>query len=504
MERKRVLLTGATGAMGKATLTELIKDTQLDVLVFVRDSAVDRAIIKPFIGLENLEIFYGDLTIYEDILKCMTGVDVVLHCGAFVSPAADDHPELAMRVNYGSMLYLIRAIKAQPNADEIRFVSIGSIAQTGDRMPPIHWGRVGDPIKPSVYDYYAVSKIAAERVLIESGLKHWVSLRQTGILSEKMAKISDPIMFHNCLDNVLEYVTDHDSGVMMRHCCGDLPDAFWGHIYNVGGGTGCRMSGYEMFAELFQSLGFKNIENVIDANWFALRNFHGQYYLDSDRLNDYLNFRSQDKRYFFDLYRKEMGLLVPLCKVINALPRGEKIMGRVIRKRFEGLLHDDRGTLNWIENDRDDYIAPYFISKQHWEAIPRLNEFEHFKDWDHVVPIDHGYDETKPESKLSIEDVKKAASFRGGSCDSDEMIKGDWTSKLQWTCAFGHHFDASPRLVLEGGHWCPECERKSWNYHEIAKVNPFFAQVWNPLHDKDEPSRAYPKVVIETSIETSI
>ena len=179
-------------------------------------------------------------------------------------------------------------------------------------------------------------------------------------------------------------------------------------------------------------------------------------------------------------------------------------MGRVIRKRFEGLLHDDRGTLNWIENDRDDYIAPYFISKQHWEAIPRLNAFEHFKDWDHVVPIDHGYDESKPESKLSFEDVKKAASFRGGSCDSEAMITGDWTSKLQWTCAFGHHFDASPRLVLEGGHWCPECERKSWNYHEIAKVNPFFAQVWNPLHDIDEPSRAYPKVVNEDSIETSI
>ena len=44
-------------------------------------------------------------------------------------------------------------------------------------MPPIHWGRVGDPIKPSMFDYYAVSKVAAERYVIESGLKYWVSLR---------------------------------------------------------------------------------------------------------------------------------------------------------------------------------------------------------------------------------------------------------------------------------------------------------------------------------------
>ena len=44
----------------------------------------------------------------------------------------------------------------------------------------------------------------------------------------------------------------------------------------------------------------------------------------------------------------------------------------------------------------------------------------------------------------------------------------------------------TPNLVLRGGHWCPDCLPAPWNYSEIAKVNPFFAQVWYPLHDKDE------------------
>jgi len=56
-------------------------------------------------------------------------------------------------------------------------------------LPPIHWGRVGDPIKPSIFDYYAVSKIASERLVIESRLEYWVSLRQTGIMGPAMAKI---------------------------------------------------------------------------------------------------------------------------------------------------------------------------------------------------------------------------------------------------------------------------------------------------------------------------
>lgn len=514
MTNKKIFLTGATGSMGMATLKALVVDTDYDLVLLIRPTRADRKRIQPFLkayggapkggaGLDDLDgrhgrikVVYGDLTVYEDILRCVTGADVILHCGALVSPLADDNPDLAMRVNYGAMLHLIKAIKAQPNADQIRLVSVGTIAQTGDRMPPIHWGQVGDPIKPSVHDYYAVSKIAAERALIESGLKYWVSLRQTGILSEKMAKIKDPIIFHNCLDNVLEYVTDHDSGVLMRNCCGELPDDFWGHIYNIGGGPACRISCFQMFQEMFEPLGFTNLEHIIDAKWFALRNFHGQYYLDSDVLEGYLHFRSQDKTYFYQQYLKRLGWIVPLARVVNRLPGGQRLMGKVIRSRFEGLLHAPRGPLHWLKHNKEEWIKPFFISRTHWEQIPRLSEFQHFTDWDQVVPLSRGYDTSKPEAMLSLEDVQAAAQFRGGHLLSNQMVVGDWTSRLRWACAFGHEFDASPRLILEGGHWCPVCEAKSWNYHEIAKVNPFFAQVWYPLHAADEPSVEYPKVSV--------
>ena len=59
---------------------------------------------------------------------------------------------------------------------------VNVIAETGNRCEPLHWGRCGDPIKISIYDHYAISKVKAERVFAESGLKKWVSLRQSGIL----------------------------------------------------------------------------------------------------------------------------------------------------------------------------------------------------------------------------------------------------------------------------------------------------------------------------------
>ena len=108
-------------------------------------------------------------------------------------------------------------------------------------------------------------------------------------------------------------------------------------------------------------------------------------------------------------------------------------------------------------------------------------------------------DESKPETELRLEDVKGAVSFRGGRCDSDELVKGDWSSKLKFICVFGHSFNASPRLVPEGGHWCPECAQKSWNYGRSAQADPFFAQVWTPLHGPDE-LREYPKEISELDV----
>ena len=123
-----------------------------------------------------------------------------------------------------------------------------------------------------MYDYYAVSKVAAERMVVESGLKYWVSLRQTGIIGPAMAKIRDSIQFHNCLDNVLEYVSDRDSGRLMRNIAGftedgSLPETFWGHIYNIGGGEPCRVSTIDMYRVMYREMGFTSLDPVINPKY---------------------------------------------------------------------------------------------------------------------------------------------------------------------------------------------------------------------------------------------
>jgi nucleoside-diphosphate-sugar epimerase len=502
----KVLLTGAAGGMGLESLKQMAADGgayKITALDLNNDRCRER--LRPYEDNPRVKVLFGDLQDAGFVKKAVEGCDLILHIAAFVSPAADYDPKKAMQINFGGTRNLIEAVQKLGQQDTTHFVYIGTVAETGDRMPPIHWGRVGDPIKPSMFDYYAVSKVAAERYVIESGLKYWVSLRQTGIIGPAMAKIRDAIQFHNCLDNVLEYVSDRDSGRLMRNLCafeadGTLDPSFWGHFYNIGGGASCRIDTLTMYKFMYGEIGIKNIDCVIDPKVNATRNFHGQYYLDSDKLEDYLHFRSDSMQYFYDAYLKELGAAKPFGKIICKLPGGQRLMGSIIRGTFKKLLNSEHGTKHWLDTNMEDHIEAYWGSKKAWEALPeKTSEMDHFTDWDTVVHIDHGYDESKPESELSFEDMQGAAAFRGGRLLSETMQKGDWRSKLRFRCAFGHEFDASPRLVLEGGHWCPECERKSWNYGARAKVDPFFAQVWDPLHEPDE-LREYPKEVTELDV----
>jgi nucleoside-diphosphate-sugar epimerase len=505
MSKRRVFLTGASGAMGWAAVQELVKDPAQEVVALVRPSNKNRRLLAALAPAANLVVRWGDLTDYGQVAACVEDAEVVLHVGALVSPAADYDPDQAMRVNWGSTRHILRAAQEQGRQDDLKLVYIGTIAETGDRMPPIHWGRVGDPVKPSVFDYYAVSKVAAERLVIESGLKHWVSLRQTGIIGQKMSQIKDPIIFHNCLDNVLEYVSDRDSATLLANLCakdaaGELGPSFWGHIFNIGGGESCRISCHDMFTKLFGLLGLKDLSKLFDSKWFATRNFHGTYYLDSDKLDDILDFRQDSMDYYYDSYLESLGPVAKTAKLIAELPGGQRLISASLRKQFQAFTLGEHGTATFIEQDMEDHIAAYWGSRAAWEAIPPLANFEHFTDWDKVVPIDHGFDESKPPEELTLADVKGAAEFRGGACLATAMRKGDWVGKLGFRCAFGHSFEASPRLVLEGGHWCPDCERHSWNYHRRAAVDPFFAQVWNPLHGPDEAPLEVIKRVTELDV----
>ena len=155
----------------------------------------------------------------------------------------------------------------------------------------------------------------------------------------------------------------------------------------------------------------------------------------------------------------------------------------------------EHGTQWWIRNNKQLRISAYYGSLEQYRAIPKWSEMDLSEPSREVHLLDHGYDETKPLEEFTIEDMQKAAAFRGGKCLSTEMVKGDWDTKLRWQAANGEEFMASPRLILLGGHWAPsdmpwpykgDPNERPWHWDEVAKTNPFFAQIWAPLHEPNE------------------
>lgn len=487
MKQTTVFLTGATGTMGTAFLRIWSASPErypYKVKLLARPSRKNRKKLEPMVSKGCVEVIWGDLTNPADIRRGVDGADYVFHVGGLVSPQADYNPEATLRVNVGSMRAIVDAVRELPDPDSVKVVYIGSVSQLGMRHRPNHWGRTGDPVWGVKFDNYAESKIQAERILAESGLKYWVSLRQTAILSPRiLAKGSDPITFHVPLRGVLEWVTEEDSGRLLANIpVASLPEKFWRNFYNVGGGESYRLTNYRMMELMMKSLHCPPPEKVFSAKWFALRNFHGIWYQDSDILEDYLHFRSGEtaEEYFARLQRSlpwyfSLASMVPasLVKAGMRFVAGKKPFG----------------PLYWRKTDNDRLIDAFFGSREimenlpEWEGIP---EDELGEPRTPAITLSHGYDETKPEEELVLEDMREAAHFRGGECMSASMTKGDIDTPLEWRCHAGHTFRATPRLVLKGGHWCHECLSPDTDGDYEAERNPFFAQIWDHIRERSE------------------
>ena len=488
MAKKTVALTGSSGNMGFQGFKELYKrKDEFNIVLLNRDSEKNHKKFEQYFNDPSVKLIWGDLTNYDDVKKMVDGADYVLHVGGMVSPAADYYPKRTLKTNVTAAENIVKAVKAQPDPDKVKVVYIGTVAETGDRNPPIHWARTGDPIKISIYDHYAISKVKAEAIFAESGLKYWVSMRQSGILYPAILKNMDPIMYHVPINGVLEWATIEDSGRLLANVCSpDVPEDFWRKFYNIGSGKEYRITNFEFEEYLLDALGLPSPKLLFDAEWFILRNFHGQWYADSDKLEDILHFRANTpiKQYFSDM-AKNVPAYYRACK---ALP---KALGRTVAKVAKPFMRkiaesEFYGTLNWKATENKDRISAYFGSMDVVKKMKSWKDFDVSRPTEEVSLLDHGYDESKPESEFTIEDMQKAAEFRGGECVSKTMEKGDWYTPLVWKSARGNEFAMSPNLVLRGGHWCPEELPWPWDYDTEAKINPFFAQVWYPLHDKDE------------------
>jgi nucleoside-diphosphate-sugar epimerase len=297
MKDYSVLITGATGAVGREVLKQLYaKQAAASITVFVRLSKKTRKILRPFQGIN---IVYGSITNREDVNKACQNQDYVIHLAAIIPPLADDEPVKTNYVNVEGTRNVVAALEEfSPNAF---LLYSSSVACYGDRIksPDIY---TTDPLIPSIGDEYAVTKIAAEKIIRESQLK-WSIYRLSAIMgigNHKMSKL----MFHMPLETIMEICTVKDTARAFVNSIGKH-DELLHKTFNLGGGEKCRIKYNDFISKAFHAYGMGKVD--FPPNSFAEINFHCGNYADGDLLETVLLFRKDTLESYF----KEFAAAVP-------------------------------------------------------------------------------------------------------------------------------------------------------------------------------------------------
>lgn len=503
---KTIAITGATGNMGNKVVEELLKNPYLKLKILALDEKKDRKLLSKWVKKfpDRLEYAFGNVANYSDCFRLCYDADYLVNMAAVIPPQADHDHEKSSEANLLGVQNIVKAVEKQKK--DLKLIHISSVAIYGYRNENHPWGRVGDPLLPSAYDVYGMAKLMGERAVLDSDISKWVILRQTGILYEKllMNNVSDGLMFHTCFNSPIEWVTDSDSGILIRKIIeSDLKEElkdFWKIIYNIGGGENYRTTGFESFDIGFSLIG-GNAKMFLDPCWQAQRNFHCIWFEDSSILQDRFDYQNGSfNEFWLSVLDKH-----PYFALAKFLPKS--IIKSLVFKR---LLKNTNAPFYWVKNNDEGRITAFYGSRLNYEKakrgwneiklfcknqvgkVPYLESLDKSKIIEHGFRLNHGFDENKPIEDIDIDDCKKAAEFRGGKCLSESMVKGDLYTKLAWQCSEGHIFYASPYAVLFGGHWCEKClDVYRWNFDYLSKKNPFYYQVWFDSHSTDENNVYY-------------
>lgn len=499
----KIALTGATGNMGKGVLDALELSEKITSLkLLVRDAEKGKRIIKKYERLSAVvTLVVGELSDRKACDELVSGSDYVINLCAVIPPHSDSNPLATIACNQVGVDTIVSAIEALPSDVQPKFIHTSTVALYGNRTGSHRWGRVGDPLLPSPFDIYSATKMRGEFRVLESGISNFVVLRQTAMLHEKMlsGNVNDGLMFHTCFDAPLEWLTAHDSGMLIKNLLekdseSQLPKDFWKKCYNMGGGETTRVYGWQTLDEGFAMIG-GSVQDFFQPWYNAIRNFHGMWFLDSGELNDLLSFRTQSHTDYWN----EILKMNPYYSLGKIVPK--KLIAFFVIKR---LLSDKNAPSYWANHGDAARVTAYFGSMEKYNELRKKSwkEFSLPAKTLHKNPInctggnenwhfDYGFDFNKKNGDINIGDLQNVAVMHGGKLVS-QTYSGNVYEKLQWQTQDGENFSARVYTVLRAGHWHnPLYEKNVWDFDRLSKKDKIFSQIWYDSHDASENNRYY-------------
>lgn len=507
MEKKvKVALTGASGNMGERVFAYLLPEEHIEeVRILNHDPKGTKAILKANKKyLNKVKVFDGTIADKELVAKFIDGVDYVLNLAAAIPPESDKFPLHAIEANETGVKVLTECI-ANIKEHQPKLIHTSTMGIYGDRNYKHLYGEVGDPLLISPFDLYALTKMRGDLMVIESGIKSWAIIRQSGMLYDKLMdkNMDDGLMFHTCVNSPLEWTTANISAILYRNIIrkdleGELNEKnFWRNVFNLGAGEECRVTGFETMNEGFRIIG-SNCFDFYEPNYSCQRNFHGMWFRDGQKLEEMFRYQGDTPVSFWDHVIETH----KAYKIARIFPK--KMMKNMIIKP---ILKDSNAPSYWYAHKDEARMLAYFGGSEKYEALPKdwkdfnvlaLGKDSEGKpfDYEHARHnpynrLNHFFDIDKPKEQVTIEDMRNVAEAHAGKLISKDY-SGDLYQKLEWENQDGERFMMSPFAVLYGGHWDNVSYHKhAWDFDRLSKKDKIYAQIWYDQHEKDEDNYYY-------------
>lgn len=178
-----VLVTGATGRVGKHLVDALLKSGE-EVRVLIR---------KEMTEFENVGTVYGDMLDKESLKKAVEGIDTVFHLAAVVDYSASE--DLMFRTNVIGTKNLLEVFKGN------NFIYLSSTAVLGKSLKKLPADE-NTPYSPS--NFYGRTKMEAEKMVKENG---GIIIRSPDVLMPRFTEGYD-LIFSKLLDGKMPIIGD--------------------------------------------------------------------------------------------------------------------------------------------------------------------------------------------------------------------------------------------------------------------------------------------------------
>lgn len=283
---KKVLVTGASGAIGKNVLKYLLSEGKYEITAVDLKTKKVHNVLKKY--RKRVNVIYGDVcdhTLMEPLVKEM---DYIIHLAGVMPPLADLKMKLSYEVDYKGTENIVRLISFYNPKCHLLYASSTSIygKQKSNEVTVNTKSNLND------LDYFSKTKLEIEK-LIKDKLNNYSIYRLPLVLTNP-AEAS--FIYNFPRNQVLEVVSDIDAGYMFSKAI-DKIDLLNKKTFNVGGGEYSRIEGKYLMSKILSVYGVSS--KYFASSLFLEKNHYSFIYKDSDKLNDILNYRNDSVDSFF-------------------------------------------------------------------------------------------------------------------------------------------------------------------------------------------------------------